>query len=332
LKIFICEFITGGGLYREPLPSSLAAEGAMMRDALLKDLAEIPNVEVTTTHDARLPSPTCAQSTAVSYADDVWSIWNQHIADADAVWLIAPETAGALARLSAMVRDQHKTLLGCAIEAVRMAASKFTTSRVLRAAGVNAVNAYMFDGWPQDNPGPWVAKADDGAGCENSVYFETSAALLQWMQGREATHIIQPYEKGIAASICMLCHEGQAWLLSCNSQKIALQQSGPESSTFIYSGSVLNCMAEYWQVFEKIATQVARVMPDLSGCVGIDVVVDGEDVHVLEVNPRLTTSYAGLSRAMGCNPAQMVIDLLYNKNFEFPQKISRNIIEISLNE
>jgi predicted ATP-grasp superfamily ATP-dependent carboligase len=30
---------------------------------------------------------------------------------------------------------------------------------------------------------------------------------------------------------------------------------------------------------------------------------------VIEVNPRLTTSYAGLYRAIGINPAQLVLDL-----------------------
>jgi predicted ATP-grasp superfamily ATP-dependent carboligase len=30
---------------------------------------------------------------------------------------------------------------------------------------------------------------------------------------------------------------------------------------------------------------------------------------VIEVNPRLTTSYAGLRRAIGVNPAHLVLDL-----------------------
>ncbi len=30
---------------------------------------------------------------------------------------------------------------------------------------------------------------------------------------------------------------------------------------------------------------------------------------VIEVNPRLTTSYAGLHRAIGINPAQLVLEL-----------------------
>jgi predicted ATP-grasp superfamily ATP-dependent carboligase len=333
LKIFVCEFMTGGGLYREPLPSSLAEEGAMMRDALLRDLAELPDIEITTTHDARLSPAEYGLSIAVGQRDDVWQIWGECIAAADAVWLVAPEAGGVLTRLTAMVNGQHKTLLSSSIEAVRLAASKYATCQALQAAGVNAVSTYTFGDWPQNNPGPWVAKADDGVGCENSCYFESSAALLSWMrQGRESTHIIQPYQKGIPASISMLCHEGCAWLLSCNTQKIALQKHSSETAKFRYSGSVLNGMARHWLSFEKIASQVALVVPGLSGYVGIDVVVDSGQVHVLEINPRLTTSYAGLSRATGCNVAQIVVDLLYNGELQFPRKISREVVEISLHD
>jgi tyramine---L-glutamate ligase len=59
--------------------------------------------------------------------------------------------------------------------------------------------------------------------------------------------------------------------------------------------------------------------------------VEGEQIFVLEINPRLTTSYVGLHDAMGYNPTRLVIDLFYNEDFQFPQKISRNIVEITLN-
>ncbi len=304
-----------------------------MRDALLGDLAELPDIEVTTTHDARVSPAICGLSIPVGHQDDVWQIWGECIAVADAVWLVAPEAGGVLTRLTAMVNDQHKTLLGSSIEAVRVATSKYATGQALQAAGVSTVSTYTFDEWPQNSPGPWVAKVDDGVGCENSAYFESSATLLNWMrQGRESTHIIQPYQKGTPASISMLCHEGRTWLLSCNTQKIALQEYSPEIAQFSYTGSVLNGMAKHWGSFEEIASQVAQVMPGLAGYAGIDVVVDEGQVYVLEINPRLTTSYAGLRRATGCNVAQMVIDLLYNRGLQFPQKISREVVEISLND
>jgi predicted ATP-grasp superfamily ATP-dependent carboligase len=332
LKIFVCEFITGGGLYREPLPASLAREGVLMRDALLRDLRELQDVEVTITYDNRLPAPTYAsQAIPVSIHDDVWQIWSQCIAEADAVWPIAPETNGVLLRLTELVNSHHKTLLGCGTEGVRLASSKLATHLALQAAGVSAVPTYKLETWPKNQATHWVAKPDDGVGCEDSAYFATSQALANWIaQGREASHIIQPFQAGIPASISMLCKQGQAWLLSCNQQKITL-----DSSTFTYHGSVLNGMAEHWPAFETVAQQVAHAIPSLSGYVGIDILVDESRIYVLEVNPRLTTSYVGLHEAIGCNPARLVLDLLYNhgfqpSDFKMPEEISRNVIEVTL--
>src|SRR5690606_6471633 len=79
LKIFVCEFITGGGLYRELLPTSLAAEGALIRDALLEDLAALPDIEVVTTCDARLAAPNHALVIPVNLQDDVWEVWDRCI-------------------------------------------------------------------------------------------------------------------------------------------------------------------------------------------------------------------------------------------------------------
>jgi predicted ATP-grasp superfamily ATP-dependent carboligase len=51
-------------------------------------------------------------------------------------------------------------------------------------------------------------------------------------------------------------------------------------------------------------------MPDLWGYVGIDLIDGATGPLVLEVNPRLTTSYVGLARAIRMNPAALVLGLL----------------------
>ena len=299
-----------------------------MRDALLRDLSNLHDMEVTATHDARLPPPQHAdRAIPLHHNDGVWQVWSECVLNADAVWLIAPETGGVLSGLTELVISHGKTLLGSSLEAVNLTTSKHATYQALRAAGICTVPTYQFSDWPQDSANAWVAKPDDGAGCEDSGYFESSVALLDWMQGREATHIIQPYQQGIPASISMLCKQGQAWLLSCNRQKITL-----ESGKFTYTGSVLNGMAEHGKNFEAIAGQVATAIPGLAGYVGVDLIVDNDQIYVLEINPRLTTSYAGLHEAVGCNPAKLVIDLFYNEDFRFPQEISSNIVEITLND
>ena len=51
-------------------------------------------------------------------------------------------------------------------------------------------------------------------------------------------------------------------------------------------------------------------MPNLWGYAGIDLIEKAEQILVLEINPRLTTSYAGIHEAIGINCARAVLELL----------------------
>ena len=299
----------------------------MMRDTLLSDLAELDDIEVIATCDARLPAPANVnQVLRIKQQDDVWQSWGNCIAQADALWPIAPESGGALLRLSELAISQNKVLLGSTPQAVQVASSKLATLRLLESAGLPVVPTFTLAEWQPDQSNTWVAKPDDGVGCLDTCYCETPSALMDWMQqGRQASHVIQPYIKGEAASLSMLCKQGQAWLVSCNRQKISLS-----SGKFSYVGSVVNGMVQYWQHFDEIAQAVAVALPGLAGYVGVDVLVNEQGIHVLEVNPRLTTSYVGLHQAIACNPAKLVLDLLYNHHFEWPHTISRNLVEVIL--
>jgi tyramine---L-glutamate ligase len=65
--------------------------------------------------------------------------------------------------------------------------------------------------------------------------------------------------------------------------------------------------------------------------VGVDVMIDTENdtVFVIDINPRLTTSYVGLQQAMAYNPAQLIVDCALNRDFKMPA-ISKNQVEVLL--
>lgn len=335
MKIFVCEFITGGGLYREELTNRLVNEGLMMRDALLGELAQIDDVEVSCCYDYRLPAPEAEHAIVVSEDDDAWHLWQEQIMASDATWLIAPETSGTLLRLTELVAAQGKLLLGCPASVVRITSSKLNTYQVLSKAGVAAVTTYAANDWlsmlPLDGEGlGWVIKPDDGVSCEDTVFLTSSKDAVAWLeQRRKLTHVVQPLNPGEPASLSMLCRDGEAWLLSCNRQKIANR-----AGHFIYEGSMVNGFSKYWTLFDQVAKQVARALPDMSGYVGVDLMIsDQGQIEVLEINPRLTTSYVGLRRATETNIAGLVLSLLgpeaQNTPFLFPE-ISRKNVEITV--
>jgi len=301
-----------------------------MLEALLSDLAELSGIELLTTRDLRLPPLNSrAEVVGVAPEQNVGQIWADCLKQSDAFWPVAPESGGVLAQMSDLAIVENKILLNSGPSAVRLAASKLATSIKLADAGIPVVPTFRAKEWQLAGEGPWVAKPDDGIGCEDSRVFHASDAMPAWlaMGDRWQSHVVQPLITGTPASISMLCGNGDAILLSCNRQLIEMIDD-----QFYYHGSLLNGMQEYWSDFEAIAQAVAKAIPELAGYVGIDVLVGEGQIFVLEVNPRLTTSYAGLHRAMGSNPARLIVDLIYNGGFRPPPVIERNIVEVRLNE
>lgn len=295
-----------------------------MRDAVLHDFLALNDVEISITYDARLPRPPVADAKSITPQDDVWAVWESCMQHADTVLLIAPETGGILTQLTLMAERLNKQVLGCHSSAVRIASDKYRTYQQLQQHGIPTITTYLFSDWPKNELGVWVAKPIDGAGCGDTALFKHADQLVAWMRGRENTHIIQPFQPGEAASFSMLCKDGMAYLLTCNRQKILI-----DDGLIQYQGGLINAFISHRDIFEAIAQQIAEAFPGLAGYVGVDLIVDDEDSYVVEINPRLTTPYVALHQACGVNPARMLRDLFYNDSFDFPA-ITYHTVDISL--
>lgn len=307
MRIFVCEYVTGGGLNGQPLPPGLAAEGDLMLRALVNDLAALPGLSVVTTRDARLPvgDLPCAIETLAAERDS-WSSWRRLTEACDALWPIAPESGGLLERLSRMAQVSGRRLLGSTADTVRLTASKRATAARLGSQGVVVVPCGSAEAPPASRTG-WVVKPDDGAGCEATFLLQTPAALRRWRDSTADTarFVVQPFVPGPAVSLSLLCRNGFARLLSCNRQVVTC-----EAGRFRFHGVEVGGHAARRDAYEAIAGTIAGAIPGLWGYVGVDLIETDAGPLLLEVNPRLTTSYAGLARLLGCNPAALVLELL----------------------
>ena len=349
-KILVCEFITGGGLAAEALPESLAKEGALMRDALLVDLRELDMFDITVMHDARLMPPAQAKLAIKVESASFRECFAEAISQVDLVWLIAPETDGTLLELSELCYEAEKlengpAFIGSGFDAMLTGTSKTLCCEALQSAkiytlpvhaGEDLMQQPYYEALPEH--GRWVAKPEDGAGCEGIRLFDSLSALKSWIADDERYlhYLAQPYQEGTAASLSMLCRNGKAWLLSCNQQHVEC-----DGHQFKLTGVTVNGMLAYWQRFETIARKIAQMLPDALGYIGVDLIVDTENdkIYVLEINPRLTTSYTGLHQALGANPAKLILDCVLEDKFVMPNfsksgsannGLSQNRVEVKL--
>ncbi|MGH8659932.1 MAG: ATP-grasp domain-containing protein [Gammaproteobacteria bacterium] len=289
-----------------PLAVGLVHEGDLMLTRVLLDLADTGRVDLSFIRDRRMaPLDLPARVIPVSATESIWSRWEECVRQCDAVLPIAPESGGVLERLSRLVVANHKLLLGSAPEAVRIAASKIETAELLARHGIPTLTTVTVRDPIPYAPDGWVVKPDDGAGCEHTHHFATRDSLRSWLQHAEENHVVQPYLPGIAASASLICHAGSAWLLACNRQMVNC--IGGELHC---TGIGVNALPGYEDQVKPIIEQVARILPGLSGFVGVDLVFTRRGPVVVEINPRLTTAYVGLRDCMAINPGALLLDLL----------------------
>jgi len=311
MRIFVYEHFTGGGLNGEPLPASLAHEGDLIARALVEHLVDLPEITVVASRDQRLGPLAGAEQLVPLPGEDPLSLYRRGLSAADAAWPTAPETDGILERLVRETLDHRKHLIGCHPEAVCLVSSKRATAAALREAGIPVVPTFDADDPIPPLPGRWVVKPDDGAGCEHTVLVE-GWETARWMVGAATGRVAQPWIDGEALSLSLVCAKGTAQLLSCNRQWIRL--AGDRVSL---EGISVNAIPDPHGEFARLARLVAAAIPGLRGYIGIDLVRTEQGLVLLEVNPRLTTSYAGLRRALGVNPAAVVLTMIgFGREFE----------------
>jgi predicted ATP-grasp superfamily ATP-dependent carboligase len=154
----------------------------------------------------------------------------------------------------------------------------------------------------------WVVKPDDGAGaCNTRVHRTLTAAIADCRRraarGEQAR--LEIWEDGDAQSLSLLCSATDVEVLSRNRQRIEIADDGAVRyrGVDIDIGSSRDDAA-----FARLARDVGRAIPGLAGYVGVDLVIRRDGVPVvIEVNPRVTSAYVGLSAALQRNLAHDVL-------------------------
>jgi predicted ATP-grasp superfamily ATP-dependent carboligase len=281
-----------------------------MLQAVVTDLAEFAEVVVVV--DPRMIDDSCAlfDNPRITRREFKSSgpLWPQWIAatDCDAALVIAPESDGVLAQGVAMLRAGGIEVIAGSGDFLRTASDKLLTAKALNVAGV-AHPLYMSVSDRKHAKAlakfnHFVVKPRDGCGTQEIRTFdsfdEARAAL-------EENDLLQALMPGRAVSISMIASPSTQVFLPAVSQQLV-------DGNCEYAGGQGPLNDDTQRRLTNLAMRTIEAMPPTArGFIGFDMLLGkrpSEDC-VIEVNPRLTTSYVGLRRMIHGNLAARLFDI-----------------------
>lgn len=295
MRLLVYEHVTGGGMLSQSPPASLVREADLMLRALLRDLAGQP-VTLLTTRDPRLLPLEGVATLMPTAQEDGAALFSRALDQVDAAWPTAPETDTTLETLARLTLTRGRVLVGCRPDAIAVAASKARTAAILAAAGIPAVPTFTSPDQVPDWPGPWVVKPDDGAGSDDTRRVTDWTAARTRLTARPGHYVAQPWLAGVPLSLSLLCHGAGTELLAVNRQRVTIADG-----VVRLEGLEVNAEADSDGRHLALACSIRDALPGLLGYVGVDLLATEEGPVVLEINPRLTTSYCALRAARGVN-------------------------------
>ena len=311
--------------------------------AIVDDLLRILGCEVATTLDVRLADEARSRGSArcdivtVTDSGEERRQFDRLASSSDAVLVVAPETDGQLAERVRRVRSLGIRTLNCSPAAIELCGDKLRLAEHLERHALATIPTAPAD-WSRHEPPPshnesWVIKPRDGAGSwltfrirSNSRDDWHRAAFAYEQAGAQHKALIQPFVAGQPLSVGCLCHSnGEVEVFPIGHQRL--------SNEFVYLGGSIP--ADIPLVTEialrKLVLSACATIPGLSGPIGFDLLLPEADPSqplIVEINPRLTTSYVGYRQLSANNLAERwlrVAGLLPNSNPSSPSWSSTRI-------
>jgi len=300
-----------------------------MAAAAIEDLLRIPGMRVARLVDARWNEPAIAgcQSYPVDSAATEEREFKRLAAGAS-VLVIAPETFGALSRRVGWALESGGRLLGPGRALVDLASDKHRLAEWLIARGVPAPRGVAIEPGqrlPRDFSYPAVLKPRDGAG---SIGVRRISTWRADRRGPARPARLEAFYPGIAASVAVLCGPGAPVAAPACGQRLS------DDGRYRYLGAWTPLPRPLSERAARLALRVVDALDqcdpsgahganDLAtprGYLGVDLVLGDDDGGAndvaIEVNPRLTTSYVALRRAVEENVMAAMLAALDGRRVE----------------
>ena len=333
MKLLIYEHITAGGYHGKKTSPNILSEGYGMLRTSISDFKAAGH-RVTTLIDSKLsplsPSLDADKIIITSHKEELEKTLTSLSKSVDAVYIIAPESNQILQRLVKRVEAAGSISLNCAATAIAKVSNKYTLYNELKRIGIQVPDTLMIDSCEgikkikqivNELGFPLIFKPLDGVGCQglNVVKNEhqIKEALAKLMEESLGNYFLaQKLINGTASSVSLISTGKKASSLTLNEQIVTLS---PPNSNSGYTGGTVPLHHPLLEDALETAQRTVELFKGLRGYVGVDMVLTNDEPVVMEVNPRLTTSYIGLRKVVNFNVTQAIANAVLKH--ELPENV-----------
>ncbi|MGD6935041.1 MAG: ATP-grasp domain-containing protein [Candidatus Bathyarchaeia archaeon] len=313
MNILVYEHACGGCFAEGAVSPGILAEGFGMLRSCVSNLKAAGH-EVTIILDeglARLNPPLEADCVIPIFSfKEAQQAILKACANIDAAYIIAPETGGTLHALVEFIEQNGVPLLNSRSNAIRTVSDKSALYKTLKANKLKTpktvrvnVAQYVKEAIMSKFDFPVVFKPVDGVGCSGLSIVKDASQVDDAIEKIDSelasdVFIVQEYIEGEAVSVSLLCTGTKTLPVSLNKQNVTLSAPNEVSC---YVGGAVPFEHEMKNKAFKTAEKVVTCFSGLKGYVGVDLILTEKGPVVVDVNPRLTTSFIGLSRVTSFN-------------------------------
>lgn len=255
--------------------------------------------------------------------------WIELASTCDLALVVAPEIDGVLQRCIREMKAAGIALLNCSGKFLDNASSKKHTAMVFGQCGIEhpktlSLAEFLTVTHNVDHNQQWCVKSDLGAGCDglqvgdaSSIRKIVAELLTQTVKAGSSdwpSYIVQPWIEGTALSCSAIVdRQGRPHWFPLVTQTLESVPTVHGCSTRVYQGGRLVTdaaeLSRPTALLNEVIDEMSGGLPSGAfGWVGVDLLLDqaGKWI-VIEVNPRMTTSVIGLSKASPVNLAELML-------------------------
>ncbi len=309
VNAFVFEFICSGLLPDSIAETSLQREGRAMLTAIANDLSDNGHTVSTLWHSSMGTWPAAGiDAIVVNSNEHALQQFHRLAQRCDITILIAPEFDGILYDLANRVAELGGQLANSTPEAIALTSDKLRFATHLQTHDMPTLNTIAWS--PEKTILPFefpaIVKPIDGAGSSDVFRLNGKSDLQQLVtcvREQDRHWIAQPFVSGTPASVGVICGE-ETNVLPLTQQRLS------DDGRFYYSGGYAPAFPNRQQDVATLVRRLCKSIDGLRGYVGIDLILpDDPDSPpvIIELNPRLTTSYVGYRAMFGSGLADPIL-------------------------